>query len=100
MDQQYEDGAGYARFALGTRATVGLAKIEVGFRVDYDVDSNFKRGHRQVVDILDGADWLAMPSVVLGEIEIGFRLGNPIALSRTGKSCDYFSPMPQLRSWW
>ena len=44
VDRQYEDGAGYACFALVAGVKVGPAIIVVGFRVDYDVDSNFNTG--------------------------------------------------------
>lgn len=29
-----------------------------------------------MVEILDGADWLGVPSIVLGELHAGFRLGS------------------------
>ena len=58
--------------------------------LDTSAYSNFKRGDRQVVDILDGADWLGMPSVVLGEIEIGFLLGNPDRLAENREELRMF----------
>lgn len=30
------------------------------------------RGEQRVVDLMDGADWIGMPSVVLGELWLGF----------------------------
>ncbi len=45
------------------------------FLVDTSAYSNFKRGDPQVVDLIDSADWLGVPSVVLGELEVGFLLG-------------------------
>jgi len=58
--------------------------------LDISAYSNFKRGDRQVVDIVDGADWLGMPSVVLGEIEIGFLLGNPDRLAKNREELRMF----------
>ena len=43
--------------------------------VDTSAYSYFKRGDSQVVDLIDSADWLGVPSVVLGELEVGFLLG-------------------------
>lgn len=33
------------------------------------------RGDERVVDLVDGADWIGMPAVVLGELLSGFRAG-------------------------
>ena len=33
--------------------------------VDTSAYSNFKRGDPQVVDLIDSADWIGMPSIVL-----------------------------------
>ena len=43
--------------------------------VDTSAYSYFKRGDPQVVDLIDSADWLGVPSIVLGELEVGFLLG-------------------------
>ena len=43
--------------------------------VDTSAYSYFKRGDLQVVDLIDSADWLGVPSVVVGELEVGFLLG-------------------------
>ncbi len=45
--------------------------------VDTSAYSHFNRGDRQVVDLIDSALWLGMPSIVLGELEVGFLLGMP-----------------------
>jgi predicted nucleic acid-binding protein len=37
--------------------------------------SHFKRGDAEIVDLLDAADWIGIPSVVLGELWTGFLLG-------------------------
>ncbi|MEK6376002.1 MAG: PIN domain-containing protein [Acidobacteriota bacterium] len=37
--------------------------------------SHFKRGHAEVVEIIDTAEWIGVPSVVLGELWTGFLLG-------------------------
>ncbi len=40
--------------------------------LDTSAYSQFKRGDERVVEIIDGADWLGMPSVVIGELWAGF----------------------------
>ena len=47
--------------------------------LDTSAYSHFKRGDPTVVDLIDGADWLGMPSVVLGELWTGFLLGRDAA---------------------
>ena len=44
--------------------------------LDTSAYSHFKRGDPAVVDLIDRADWLGLPSIALGEIWIGFLLGN------------------------
>ena len=44
--------------------------------LDTSAYSNFQRGHRQVVDCIDQADWIGVPTVVRGELWAGFLLGN------------------------
>ena len=46
------------------------------FCLDTSAYSHFKRGDAKVVDLIDSAEWLGMPSVVLGELWTGFLLGN------------------------
>lgn len=46
--------------------------------LDTSAYSNFQRGHRQTVDCIDRADWIALPNVVLGELWAGFLLGNRV----------------------
>jgi len=43
--------------------------------LDTSAYSNFKRGRPEVVEIIDGAEWLGVPSVVLGELWTGFLQG-------------------------
>lgn len=40
--------------------------------LDTSTYSHFKRGHAEAVEIVDGADWLGLPSVVIGELWYGF----------------------------
>lgn len=47
--------------------------------LDTSAYSHFKRGDAQVVDLIDRADWIGVPVVVLGELEVGFRQGRRIA---------------------
>lgn len=44
--------------------------------LDTSAYSHFKRGDPAVVDLIDRADWLGLPSIALGELWIGFLLGN------------------------
>ena len=47
--------------------------------LDTSAYSHFKRGDAQVVDLIDRADWIGVPVMVLGELEVGFRQGRRIA---------------------
>jgi tRNA(fMet)-specific endonuclease VapC len=47
--------------------------------VDTSAYSQFKRGDHQVVELLDRADWVGVPVVVLGELWLGFLLGRRAA---------------------
>lgn len=44
--------------------------------LDTSAYSQFKRGDPQAVDIIDRADWIGVPTVVLGELSVGFLLGH------------------------
>ncbi len=44
--------------------------------IDTNVYSAFKRGNRQVQEILESADEIVIPTIVLGELYTGFALGN------------------------
>jgi tRNA(fMet)-specific endonuclease VapC len=50
--------------------------------LDTSAYSQFKRGDRAVVDLLDGASWIGVPVIVLGELEAGFRQGRRAADNR------------------
>ncbi len=43
--------------------------------IDTSAYSHFKLGEAEIVDILDSADWLGVPSIVLGELWTGFLQG-------------------------
>ncbi len=43
--------------------------------LDTSAYSNFKRGRPEVVEIIDAADWIGIPAVVLGELWTGFLQG-------------------------
>ncbi len=42
--------------------------------LDTSAYSNFQRGDPQVIELIDSADWLGVPWIVLGELELGFLL--------------------------
>ena len=44
--------------------------------LDTSAYSHFKRGDRQVVELIDSADWIGVPGVVIGELAAGFRQGS------------------------
>jgi predicted nucleic acid-binding protein len=44
--------------------------------LDTSAYSHFQRGHDEVVALIDSADWLGVPSIVLGELRAGFSLGS------------------------
>jgi predicted nucleic acid-binding protein len=44
--------------------------------LDTSAYSHFKRGDEQVVELIDRADWVGLPVVVIGELWLGFLLGN------------------------
>lgn len=37
--------------------------------------SNFRRGHEELVALIDRADWIGIPTVTTGELRTGFALG-------------------------
>lgn len=43
--------------------------------LDTSAYSHFKRGHPAAVDAIDRADWIGVPSIVVGELWVGFLLG-------------------------
>ena len=43
--------------------------------LDTSAYSNFRRGEPRVVEHLDRAEWVGVPSVVVGELRAGFQLG-------------------------
>ena len=45
------------------------------FCLDTSAYSHLKRGDRRVIDLLDSAEWIGMPTIVLGELRVGFLLG-------------------------
>ncbi|MFO0872773.1 MAG: PIN domain-containing protein [Phycisphaerales bacterium] len=44
--------------------------------VDTSAYSRFRRGDSQVVELLDGAEWVGVPAIVVGELEAGFAAGD------------------------
>jgi len=46
--------------------------------LDTSAYSHFKRGDPAVVDRLDAAAWIGLPTVVIGELEAGFLLGGQV----------------------
>lgn len=44
--------------------------------LDTSAYSRFQRGHERVVEILDAAEWVGVPTITLGELRTGFLLGS------------------------
>ena len=40
--------------------------------------SFFMKGHPGVIELIESAEWIGVPAVVLGELQIGFLLGSKI----------------------
>ncbi len=51
--------------------------------LDTSAYSQFKRGDGQVVELIDRADWVGLPTVVLGELWLGFLLGTRLRQNQT-----------------
>ncbi len=47
--------------------------------LDTSAYSNFKRNDPQVVPLIDGAEWIGISSIALGELWLGFLLGDRLA---------------------
>jgi len=45
------------------------------FCLDTSAYSHLKRGDSRVIELLDSAEWIGMPTIVLGELRVGFLLG-------------------------
>lgn len=43
--------------------------------LDTSAYSHFMRGDARVVELIDRAEWIGVPAIVLGELRAGFRLG-------------------------
>lgn len=43
--------------------------------LDTSAYSNFKRGHGRVTELIDSAEWIGLPAIVVGELWTGFVLG-------------------------
>lgn len=44
--------------------------------LDTSAYSNFRRGHEDLVTLIDRADWIGIPTVTMGELRTGFLLGS------------------------
>ena len=51
--------------------------------LDTSAYSQFKRGDGQVVELIDRADWVGLPTVVMGELWLGFLPGNRFRQNET-----------------
>ena len=44
--------------------------------LDTSAYSNFRRGHEELVSLIDQADWIGVSTVTMGELRTGFLLGS------------------------
>ena len=51
--------------------------------LDTSAYSHFKRGDEQAVQLIDRADWVGLPAVVMGELWLGFLLGSRLRQNQT-----------------
>lgn len=51
--------------------------------LDTSAYSHFKRGDEQAVQLIDRADWVGLPAVVMGELWLGFLLGSRLRQDQT-----------------
>lgn len=45
------------------------------YGLDTSAYSHFQRGDSRAVELIDGAQWVGMPTIVLGELRAGFQMG-------------------------
>ena len=43
--------------------------------LDTSAYSHLKRGHQGVLDVIDRAEWIGLPTITLGELRTGFLMG-------------------------
>jgi tRNA(fMet)-specific endonuclease VapC len=65
------------------------------YSLDTSAYSNFRRGNKEVVALLDRADTVGVSTVVLGELRTGFLLGN--RRERNESELDAFLASPVVR---
>ena len=68
------------------------------FCLDTSAYSHFKRGHAEVVDLVDRAEWLGVPVVVLGELAVGFRGGRRAAQNQVELAQFLANPVVEVLS--
>lgn len=49
--------------------------------LDTSAYSHFRNGHQEVTGLLDAAEWIGVPAVILGELRIGFLLGSRMGVN-------------------
>lgn len=54
--------------------------------LDTSAYSHFMRGHEGVVRVLDQAEWIGEPAIVLGELLAGFRRGSRFRKNETERA--------------
>ncbi len=68
------------------------------FVLDTSAYSNFQRGDPQIIELIDSADWLGVPYIVLGELELGFRLATEQRRERNRSTLRQFMGHPMVEA--
>lgn len=64
--------------------------------LDTSAYSHFKRGEARVVELIDSAEWVGMPLVVVGELWLGFVLGGHLQQNATELEEFLHSPVVEM----
>ncbi|MEM7584974.1 MAG: type II toxin-antitoxin system VapC family toxin [Acidobacteriota bacterium] len=66
------------------------------YLLDTSAYSNFMRGHPRATSMIDSADWLGLPIIVIGELDVGFLLGRPSRLESNRQGLRDFIDNPSV----
>jgi predicted nucleic acid-binding protein len=66
--------------------------------LDTSAYSHFKRGDASAIGIIDSAEWVGMPAVVLGELRTGFALGSRLRDNERTLAAFLRNPVVEVRS--
>jgi predicted nucleic acid-binding protein len=73
------DGGGVrtVRGGSGSRGAARRGALALSrYCLDTSAYSQFKRGNLAAIEAIDGAEWIGVPAIVLGELHVGFLLSS------------------------